>query len=97
MGSGFGVILSIDTPFLRHFLLTIVHKGANLTGAEFLRRARRYAKRHGKAYHYDPRQGKGSHGILYVGDHRTTVKRGELATGTFRNMLKQLDIPKEDF
>ena len=27
----------------------------------------------------------------------STVKQGELAAGTFRNMLKQLDIPKEDF
>lgn len=78
-------------------LLTIVHKGAKLTGTEFLKRARRYAKQHGKSYHFDPRQGKGSHGILYVGDHRTTVKQGKLAPGTFRNMLKQLDIPKEDF
>ena len=49
------------------------------------------------AYRFDTRHGKGSHGMLYVGDRRTTVKQGELATGTFRNMLQQLDIAKEDF
>jgi len=50
-----------------------------------------------KPYRYNPRSGKGSHGILYVGDQRTTVKYGELATGTFHTMLKQLDIAKEEF
>ena len=35
--------------------------------------------------------------MLYVGDRRTTVKRGALAAGTLRNMLKQLDIQKEEF
>ena len=28
---------------------------------------------------------------------RTVVQRGELKPGTYRNMLKQLDIPKEEF
>ena len=31
------------------------------------------------------------------GERRTAVKRGELKPGAFRGMLKQLDIPKEDF
>ena len=78
-------------------VLTIVVQGAKLTGNEFLRRARRYARRSGLSYRFDPRHGKGSHGMLYLGDHCTTVKRGELAAGTLRNMLKQLDIQKEEF
>lgn len=45
---------------------------------------------------FDPRHGKGSHGVLYVGDRRTTVKHGD-KLGAFQAMLKQLDIPKEDF
>ena len=40
--------------------------------------------------------------MLYVGDRRTVVKRGELKRGelkrgTLRGMLKQLGIPEEDF
>ena len=68
-----------------------------MTGKEFIKRARRYAKLTRKTYRFNPRLGKGSHGMLYIGARRTTVKQGELATGTFRNMLKQLDIAKEDF
>ena len=68
-----------------------------MNGTDFVRRARRYARRTGKTFRFDPRHGKGSHGVLYVGDHRTIVKRGELKPGTFRAMLKQLDIPKEHF
>ena len=68
-----------------------------MTGKEFIKRAKRYSKRAGMAYRFDTRHGKGSHGMLYVGDRRTTVKQGELAAGTFRNMLQQLNIAKEDF
>lgn len=46
---------------------------------------------------FDPRRGKGSHGLLYLGDRRTVVKRGELKPAALRGMLKQLDIPKEQF
>ena len=36
-------------------------------------------------------------GLLTSAAGRTIVKRGELTPGTFRNMLKQLDIPKGEF
>ncbi len=68
-----------------------------MTGKEFIKRAKRYARRTGKKFRFDPRHGKGSHGMLYIGDRRTTVKQGELAAGTFRNMLQQPDIAKEEF
>lgn len=68
-----------------------------MNGTDFVRRARRYARKVGKPFRFDPRHGKGSHGVLYVGDRRTTVKHGELKPGAFQSMLKQLDIPKEDF
>ncbi len=35
--------------------------------------------------------------MLYIGNRRTTVQQGELKPGTFRNMLKQLDVQKENF
>ena len=68
-----------------------------MTGAEFIRRVRRYARRAGLSFRFDPRRGKGSHGALYVGQRRTIVKLGELKPGTFHGMLKQLDISVEDF
>ena len=68
-----------------------------VNGTDFVRRARRYARRAGKSFHFDPRRGKGSHGVLSVGDRRTVVKRGELKPGALQGMLKQLDIPREDF
>ena len=46
---------------------------------------------------FDPSRGKGSHGLLYLGQRRTVVKRGELKRGTLRAMLKQLDICENDF
>ena len=66
-------------------------------GPEFVRRARRYARRADLEVRFDPSRGKGSHGLLYIGKRRTVVKRGELKRGTFRAMLKQLDIREEDF
>ena len=68
-----------------------------MNGREFLRRAKRYARRTGKEYRFDQSRGKGSHGTPYIGARRATVMRGELKPGTFRNMLKQLDIDKENF
>ena len=70
---------------------------ALVNGAEFIERARRYAKKTGQDFHVNAKRGKGSHGMLYIGNRRTTVQKGELKPGTFRNMLKQLDIQKEDF
>ena len=68
-----------------------------VNGAEFVRRARRYARKVNLEVWFDPSRGKGSHGLLYLGARRTVVKRGELKPGTFRAMLKQLEIREEDF
>ena len=68
-----------------------------MDGTEFVRRAKRYAKSVDTFFLFDPRRGKGSHGILYLGERRTVVKRGEIEPGAFRSMLKQLGIPKEKF
>ncbi|MYH53919.1 MAG: type II toxin-antitoxin system HicA family toxin [Gemmatimonadetes bacterium] len=68
-----------------------------MDGAEFVRRARRHGRKAGVVVLFDPSRGKGSHGMLYLGRRRTAVKQGELKTGTFRAMLKQLGIREEDF
>ena len=45
--------------------------------------------------HY--RKGKGSHGTLFVGRKRTTVKRGELSKSLLHTMLKELGIERGKF
>ena len=64
---------------------------------EFLRRARRYARRHRLAFEFDPTQGKGSHGTAYLGDRKATVPQGELKTKTLLDMLRQLGINRREF
>ena len=43
------------------------------------------------------REGKGSHGQLYVGTKRTTVKRTEIGRSLLNAMLKDLGIEKGEF
>ena len=68
-----------------------------MTGAEFVRRARRYARRSGLSCRFDPSAGKGSHGRLHLGGRLTTVPRKELGKGLLSAMLKDLEIDKENF
>jgi len=68
-----------------------------MDGPEFVRRAKRYAKKTRQDFRFEKGHGKGSHGRLYIGDRFTTIQRGELKPGTFRGMLTQLEISKEDF
>ena len=68
-----------------------------MTGGEFIRRARSYARRTGQAFRFDPARGRGSHGRLYIGSRFTTVKRGELPRGTLAAMLRQLKIDRREF
>ncbi len=71
------------------------YKGMN--GTEFVKRAKRYAKKTGQDCRFEPSHGKGSHGRFYLGANFTTVKRSEIPHGLFNAMLKQLNIKKEDF
>ena len=68
-----------------------------MNGREFVRRARRYARRHGLEFYFDPAKGKGSHGTVYVGDREAQVQHGEIATGTLMSMFRDLGIDKRDF
>ena len=68
-----------------------------MNGTEFIKRAKRYAKKTGQECRFEASHGKGSHGRLYLGGNFTTVQRSELKSGTFHGMLKQLGIKKEDF
>ena len=64
---------------------------------EFLRRARRYARRHRLRFEFDPTQGKGSHSKVYLGDQQTTMPQGEIKPPTLRSMLRDLGIDRREF
>jgi len=70
-----------------------------MKGSEFLRKVQDIARQNGVKVTYAPERGKGSHGTLYYGDKRTTLRnvKDELKTGTLRAMLKQLGIDPRDF
>jgi mRNA interferase HicA len=69
-----------------------------MTGNEFLRRVRRLGRARGVAVYYDAARGKGSHGTLYYGTRRTTLKdpRAELGRGLLRRMLSDLGLTSPD-
>lgn len=68
-----------------------------MTDQEFLRRLRRYARKHGLAIEYRPDRGKGSHAKVRLGDREATLPRGELKPGMFYRVLRDLGIDKKDF
>jgi len=72
---------------------------STLKVAEFIRRARRYSRRSGLEFQYDPRRGKGSHGRIILGKRLTAIKSTHktIGIGLLRKMLKDLDINPKDF
>ena len=68
-----------------------------MNGPEFVRRARRYARRTRQDFRFDPTAGKGSHGRVHLGGYFTTVPHHEIGTGLFLSMLKDLNINRRDF
>jgi mRNA interferase HicA len=69
-----------------------------MRGNEFIRRIQKYAKSAGLACDWRPDRGKGSHGVLILGNRRTVVRnpKDKLKTGTFHAMLKQLGLSDRD-
>ncbi len=68
-----------------------------MDGSEFRRRIRRLARRRKLHYRFSRQRGKGSHGTLYLGDRKTTVKSGEIGEGLLNAMLKQLGLTRKEF
>jgi mRNA interferase HicA len=69
-----------------------------MRGNEFIRSVQKYAKRRNINCEWRPDRGKGSHGLLILGDRRTVVRnpKDELKTGTYHAMLKQLGLTEKD-
>ncbi len=68
-----------------------------VNGAEFIRRAKRYARESGLKFRFESGRGKGSHGMPYLGDKATVLKREEISKALLHAMLKKLGIEKEVF
>ena len=69
----------------------------SMNGREFIRRARRYARRTEQDFRLDTRRGKGSHALLRLDSRRTTVPQGEIGRGLLASMLKDLSIDRGEF
>lgn len=69
-----------------------------MKGSEFLKRIQKLAKTKALVCTWHPDRGKGSHGVLKLGDRRTTLRnlKDELKTGTYHGMLKQLGLTEKD-
>ena len=67
-----------------------------MRGNEFIRRVQAYAKTHHIPCAWRPELGKGSHGVLILGNRRTVVRnpKDELKIGTLHAMLKQLGLSR---
>ncbi len=69
-----------------------------MRGNEFIRKIQKYAKAARLSFEWRADRGKGSHGLLILGDRRTVVRnpKDELKTGTYHAMLKQLGLSERD-
>ena len=68
-----------------------------MNGREFVRRARRYARKNRLDFILDTESGKGSHVKLTVSNRSTIVQHGEIPPGTLFYMLRQLGIRYREF
>ncbi len=70
-----------------------------MNGRQFISKVRRIARQEGLTVRFVAKEGAGSHGTLYLGDRKTTVKdrKKEISTGLLAKMLKDLGISPRDF
>lgn len=70
-----------------------------MNGRQFLRHVRKWAKARGLDVRFIASEGAGSHGTLYVGKRKTTVKdrKKDIGKGLLNKMLADLGIEKDEF
>ena len=70
-----------------------------MNGRQFIRHTRKWAKDKNLDVRFVASEGAGSHGTLYVGNRKTTVKdrRKEIGKGLLNKMLADLGIEKDKF
>ena len=69
-----------------------------MNGRQFIARVRKWAKTRNLEVRFVASEGSGSHGTLYAGDRKTTVKdrRKEIGKGLLAKMLADLEIDKDE-
>ena len=82
--------------------MTEVGAGAHsrgMNGRQFIARVRKWARSRNLEVRFVASEGAGSHGTLYAGERRTTVKdrKKEIDRGLLAKMLTDLGIDKDDF
>ncbi len=70
-----------------------------MNGRQFIARVRRWARRRNIEVRFVASEGAGSHGTLYAGEHKTTVKdrKKDIGKGLLAKMLTDLGIDKDEF
>ena len=70
-----------------------------MNGRQFIARARKWAKARNLEVSFVVSEGPGSHGTLYAGDRKTTVKdrKKEIGKGLLAKMLADLGIDRDEF
>ena len=71
----------------------------DMNGRQFIARVRKWARDRNQEVRFMASEGSGSHGTLYAGDRRTTVKdrKKEIGKGLLNKMLSDLGIDRDDF
>ena len=74
-------------------------QGGLTNGRQFIVRVRKWARCRNLVVRFVASEGAGSHGTLYAGDRRTTVKdrKKEICKGLLGKMLADLGIDRDDF
>ena len=69
-----------------------------MNGRQFIVRVRKWARRRNLEVRFVASEGAGSHGTLYAGDRKTTVKdrKKEIARVLLSKMLADLGIDRDD-
>lgn len=62
---------------------------------QFLRALSDYCSDKELSFRFEKSEGKGSHGMVYVGERKTVVKKGKLTRGYCNVVLKQLGLDKD--
>lgn len=70
-----------------------------MNGRQFLARVRKWARVRNLEIRFVVSEGTGSHGTLYAGDRKTTVKdrKKEIGKGLLAKMLADLGIDRDEF
>ncbi len=70
-----------------------------MNGRQFIARVRKWARSRNIEVRFVTSEGAGSHGTLYAGERKTTVKdrKKDIGKGLLAKMLTDLGIDKDEF